>query len=64
MSSHSRKLAETLRMIDNLKAALKSTALDNEYSRGMYNGVEMMRSLLNGTKAEIIDKLFNQKEGG
>ncbi len=62
MSSHSRKLAETLRMIESLKKSLKSTASENEYQRGLYNGFEMMRSMLSCQNAEILEKKFNLHE--
>lgn len=55
MSSHSRKLAETIRAIDNLKNALQATAYESEYNRGLYNGIELMRSMLNGMEAKIIN---------
>lgn len=62
MSSHTRKLTETIRAIEALKAALKSTAKDSEYQRGLYNGVEMMRSLLCQNTAQIIDKNASENE--
>lgn len=56
MSSHTRKLTETIRAIESLKMALRSTASESEYQRGLYNGVEMMRSLLCQDKPNIFDK--------
>ena len=56
MSSHTRKLTETTRTIDALKKSLRSTATESEYQRGLYNGVEMIRGLLQNIEPEIIDK--------
>ena len=56
MSSHTRKLTETIRTIEALKKSLLSTAHESEYQRGLYNGVEMFRALLACQSAKIIDK--------
>ena len=57
MSSHTRKLTETIRTIEALKKALKSTAPNSEYQRGLYNGVEMVRGLLQNQEPEILDRV-------
>lgn len=56
MSSHSVRIAKALKEIDLLKKALKENAVSNEYSRGLYNGFELMRSKLNGSYPELLDK--------
>lgn len=56
MSSHTRKLTETIRTIEALKKSLRSTAPDSEYQRGLYNGVEMIRALLQNQDAQILDR--------
>lgn len=61
MSSHTRKLTETIRTIEALKKSLLSTASDSEYQRGLYNGVEMFRALLQNQDAKIMDKEKKEK---
>lgn len=56
MGTNTKKITETIRAIETLKQVLKSSATDSEYQRGMYNGIEMMLSLLCQTKPKIIDK--------
>lgn len=60
MSSHTRRLTETIRIAENTAKALRSTARDNEYQRGLYNGFILIMSLLNGLEYKPIEK--DQKE--
>ena len=64
MSSHTRKLTETIRTIEALKKISLSTAHESEYQRGLYNGVEMFRVLLACQGAKIIDKKTKKKKRG
>lgn len=56
MSSHTRKLTETIRIAENTAKALRSTAKDTEYQRGLYNGFLLIMSILNGLEYKPIDK--------
>jgi hypothetical protein len=56
MSSHSVRIAKTLKEIEYMKKVLKDDAERNEYSRGLYNGFELIRSMLINSEPEIITK--------
>lgn len=56
MSSHSVQLAKALRAVEVFKEALRSTAHESEYQRGLYNGFEMFRAMLSTAPAQIIEK--------
>ena len=56
MSSHTRRLAETLRIAENTCKALKTDANNSEYSRGLYNGFALLMSTLTGKEFVPIEK--------
>jgi hypothetical protein len=55
MSSHSRRLAEVLRIAENTCRALKSDVNNSEYSRGLYNGFALLMSILIGREYKPIE---------
>jgi hypothetical protein len=56
MSHQHRKLSESIRTAHYLKQILISEAKNSEYSRGVYNGFELISSILLGVEAKIILK--------
>lgn len=62
MSHQQRKLSEAIRAAHYLKQILKSEVTTSEYSRGVYNGFELISSILLGRDAEIIAKDLEVKE--
>lgn len=62
MSHQHRKLSESIRAAHYLKQLLKSEVENSEYSRGVYNGFEIISSILLSRDAEIITKNSEAKE--
>ena len=56
MSHQHRKLSESIRAAHYLKQILISEAKNSEYSRGVYNGFELISSILLSTEAKLILK--------
>ena len=59
MSSHTRNLARWLRDVEKLKSIFRSNIQD-EYSRGVYNGIELLSSLLWSREADLYLGNFNE----
>lgn len=68
MSHQHRKLGESIRTAHYLKQVLMSEAKNSEYSRGVYNGFELISSILLNTEAKLIlknegtESIINPKE--
>lgn len=54
MSHQQRKLSEALRQASYLKVTLKSETPKSEYCRGVYNGFEIINSLLLNKEPELV----------
>ena len=55
MSSHGRRLAQTIKFVADCKKLVRDGVKD-EYTRGVYNGMEYMSSLLEYRMANYINK--------
>lgn len=61
MSHQHRKLSEAIRAAHYLKRTLEIEAAKSEYSRGLYNGFELIKAILEQRDPKLIDKLTKPK---
>jgi len=63
MSSHSVRIARTLRQIQLIRDAHRSSArVEDAYSTGLYNGMEMILSLLTDKDPEYLKVVSKEQE--
>jgi hypothetical protein len=63
MSSHSVRIARTLRQIQLIRDAHRSSArVEDAYSKGLYNGMEMILSLLTDKDPEYLKVVSKEQE--
>ena len=63
MSSHSVRIARTLRQIQLIRDAHRSSArVEDAYSTGLYNGMEMVLSLLTDKDPEYLKVVCKERE--
>ena len=64
MSSHSIRIARTLRQIQLIRDDHRSSArVEDAYSTGLYNGMEMVLSLLTDKDPEYLKVACKEQEG-
>jgi hypothetical protein len=63
MGSHSIRLARTLRQIQLIRDAHRSSArVEDAYSTGLYNGMEMVLSLLTDKDPDYLKVIYKPQE--
>ncbi len=63
MGSHSIRLARTLRQIQFIRDAHRSSArVEDAYSTGLYNGMEMILSLLTDKDPDYLKVIYKPQE--